>query len=63
MARTIYGVKIVIEYFKTLLATLKSIDSRLAEIAKNTKTVSDCVRKGHHGHGDQCSLSTKHWND
>jgi len=44
------------KYFKELLSTLKSIDASLKHIAS-------CVKKNHHGHGDQCSISTKHWND
>jgi hypothetical protein len=52
----------MIKYFRDLLATLKSIDENLKKIERNTKMVSDCVRKNHHSHGDQASLSTKHWN-
>jgi hypothetical protein len=46
----------MINYFKQLLATLKSIDASLKEL-------SVCVRHDHHGHGDRHSISTKHWND
>ena len=53
----------MIKFFKELLETLKSIDNRLATIEANTKNLSDCVKRNHHGHGDRCSLSTKHWND
>lgn len=53
----------MINYFKELLATLKSIDENLKKIESNTKNVSDCVKRNHHSYGDSASLSTKHWND
>ena len=43
-------------YFKELLLTLKNIERHLEKIAK-------CVKEEHHAHGDQASVSTKHWND
>lgn len=46
----------MIAYFRELLATLKRIEEHLARLAS-------CVKTRHHTHGDQASLSTKHWND
>lgn len=53
----------MIKYFKDLLKTLKSIDSNLANIARNTERLAKCVKEDHHSHGDRASVSTKHWND
>jgi len=44
------------EYFRNLLFVLKQIEAHLSKI-------SSCVYAKHHGHGDRCSISTKHWND
>lgn len=52
----------MINYFKELLKTLKSIDAHLAAIEKNTGRVAKCVQEDHHNYGDRTSLSTKHWN-
>lgn len=46
----------MIDYFKELLKTLKSIDSHLAKLSK-------CVKVNQSRHGDDVSLSTKHWNE
>lgn len=43
-------------YFKDLLNTLKRIEKHLETLAK-------CVKERHHSHGDQASISTKHWNE
>lgn len=46
----------ILNYFKELLLTLKSIDSSLKEISK-------CVVKSDRGYGKNTYLSTGHWND
>ena len=60
----------MIKYFKELLKTLKSIDTHLNELRKTEGStneyiyrLSKCVKEQHHSHGDQVSISTKHWND
>lgn len=60
----------MIKYFKELLITLKSIDAHLNELRKTEHSsneylqkLSKCVYTEHHRHGDNTSLSTKHWND
>ena len=60
----------MINYFKELLKTLKNIDSHLNELRKTEQStneyilkLSNCVKVKHHPHGDQASISTKHWND
>jgi hypothetical protein len=46
----------MIKYFKDLLETLKKIERHLEKLSK-------CVKERHHRHGDQASVSTKHWNE
>ena len=60
----------MIEYFKELLNTLKSINTHLNELRKTEQNsneylskISNCVKVNRHGHGDKYSISTKHWND
>ena len=60
----------MIKYFKELLAVLKNIDTHLNELRKTEIStneylykISKCVKEDHHSHGDNCSISTKHWND
>ena len=59
----------MIKYFKELLETLKSIDTHLYELRKTEiltneyiYKLSKCVKERHHPHGDQASISAKHWN-
>ena len=50
----------MINYFKELLATIKSIDASLKTLNSNCDKV---IIKSSKQHGDRYSLSTKHWND
>ena len=59
----------MIKYFKELLKTLKAINSNLGDIKQmqistdnHLEKLASCVQEKHHGHGDQASISTKHWN-
>lgn len=53
----------MIKYFKELLATLKSIDKRLAVIEENSNRLNQCVKDNSRGYGNRSSISTSHWND
>ena len=46
----------MINYFKELLRTLKSIEKHLDRI-------SSCVKNSPRDYGDKISISTCHWND
>lgn len=35
---------------------------RQKRIEKHLEKLANCVREGHHAHGDRSSISTKHWN-